>query len=61
MILSESLPPHDTNVQYLKYIPLDKIPDWQALGWQIKSLDSHHSDYSVLGVWLCSCPMVIPR
>jgi hypothetical protein len=47
-------------IQYLKFIPHDKVPAYEALGWQIKSLDCHHSDYSVLGVWTGDGEPILP-
>ncbi len=47
-------------ITYLKYIPLDKIPDYIAAGWDIKPLDCHHSDYSALGVWPGDGEPVLP-
>jgi hypothetical protein len=56
-----SSPPAPANkIQYCKYIRLEDIPDWQALGWHVKPLPYPHSLYAVLGVWLCDCPMVRP-
>jgi len=47
-------------IEYLKYIRHSEVEDYIALGWKIKSLDSHHSDYSVLGVWPYEGEPVIP-
>ncbi len=46
--------------EYLKYILHDDIPAYEALGWKIKTLDSHHSDYSVLGVWTGDGEPIVP-
>ena len=43
------------------YIPIPRIDDWLRLGWLIVGeLPGPHSQYCMLGEWLCDCPIVKP-
>ncbi len=50
-----------TDVTWFHYIPLTEISEWEATGWAVSELDSHHSRYSVLGKWMGPGAPVMPK
>lgn len=44
-----------------RFVAHERVIDYLMCGWHIAGFDlGHHSEYSVLMQWLCSCKMVEP-
>jgi hypothetical protein len=46
-----------------RYVEHHRVHDFALCGWHIADTlnDTPHGQYSILMVWLCDCPCVVPR